>query len=563
MKNNVRNYFIFLICAICSFMCLSVGCKAAVDNWKLSVSDVTLNSGEEVVVEVLSFPGGALEWRSCDESICTVTSIIGANSARICALASGETTVYVKAEGQETKVDVKVRKVRLSTAVTTGKATVNMDEGQRRVDLGIYVENGSLEDVRFSTDNWLVAEADRNGVVTAYAPGSATITAMHRGGASIDIDIQVIGTQKEQKEYPKTVFSGGWDSGHVQGIAIDTEGEYMYYTFTETFVKTDLEGNIIGSVIGYDGHLGDCTFNRSDGRVYASLTLATDEYNWTDKYAAYIAIIDVDKITRIGMDCWEEGIMTTVNLKEFTADYFVDIDGDGTIANGASSPDHRYGVWGIDGLAFGTRFGESLKGGQYLTVAYAIGKNESRIDNDYQVFLQYDVSDWAQYEMPLQSYAPHQSGPDEPDGKYFLYTGNTNFGVQTMDYDRDRNMWVCIVYNYAKSANGPKKDFDANTTFLIDNSVKPYLVNLEGQAESQQGNLLSFVKGGLYNEKKDIYSWRFWMGNTGFISLGNGYYYVSHSGTTAEGLSTTTVTLYRYTGSTNLDANANDLFEIV
>ena len=39
-------------------------------------------------------------------------------------------------------------------------------------------------------------------------------------------------------------------AAHVQGIAVDKEKGYMYFSFTTTFVKTDMEGNVIGSVKG-------------------------------------------------------------------------------------------------------------------------------------------------------------------------------------------------------------------------------------------------------------------------------------------------------------------------
>ena len=51
-------------------------------------------------------------------------------------------------------------------------------------------------------------------------------------------------------EYPKNIYSGLWKYGHCQGIAVDTEKEFIYYSFTTALVKTDLQGNLIGSCIG-------------------------------------------------------------------------------------------------------------------------------------------------------------------------------------------------------------------------------------------------------------------------------------------------------------------------
>ena len=70
---------------------------------------------------------------------------------------------------------------------------------------------------------------------------------------------------------PKSVYSGVWNSGHCQGVAVDTNRKYIYYAFTTTLVKTDLEGNLIGSVAGLLGHLGCIDFCDGDGRLYGSL----------------------------------------------------------------------------------------------------------------------------------------------------------------------------------------------------------------------------------------------------------------------------------------------------
>ena len=55
---------------------------------------------------------------------------------------------------------------------------------------------------------------------------------------------------------PKNIYSGRWGYGHCQGIAVDAKREYMYYSFTTALVKTDMQGNLIGTCTGLLGHLG-------------------------------------------------------------------------------------------------------------------------------------------------------------------------------------------------------------------------------------------------------------------------------------------------------------------
>ena len=58
----------------------------------------------------------------------------------------------------------------------------------------------------------------------------------------------------------------GIGGGHVQGIAIDRERRYVYYSFTTCFIKTDMGSNVVGSVTGLVGHLGCLAYNGADGK---------------------------------------------------------------------------------------------------------------------------------------------------------------------------------------------------------------------------------------------------------------------------------------------------------
>ena len=72
------------------------------------------------------------------------------------------------------------------------------------------------------------------------------------------------------RNLPREIRSGEQGPFHVQGIAVDLERGYIYFSFTTKLLKMDLEGNLIGSVDGMTGHLGCLTINPADGRVYGS-----------------------------------------------------------------------------------------------------------------------------------------------------------------------------------------------------------------------------------------------------------------------------------------------------
>ncbi|MBQ4065360.1 MAG: hypothetical protein IJD10_04610 [Clostridia bacterium] len=329
-------------------------------------------------------------------------------------------------------------------------------------------------------------------------------------------------------ELTKRIRIGGFRDGHVQGIAVDNDRKYMYFSFTTRLVKTDMQGNIIGSVKGLAGHLGCIAYNYEDGRVYGSLEFKHDsigkgilanigrEDDIRDGF--YTAIFDVDRIDRDDMDAERDGVMTAVYLDEVYKDY--------------SAEGHRFGCSGIDGMTFAPKFGSS-DGKNYLYVAYGIYSDPKRDDNDDQVLLKYDISDWSRYEKPLLQTNMHRSGPEKPDGKYFVYTGNTTYGVQNLEYDPASRLMLAAVYR------GQKPCFPNYPMFFIDCNEKSFR---DGEKER-----LSLANIGLYDERSGIRGAFFNYGQTGMISLGDGRFYFSKDFYNESGWGSEVV-LYRFDG---------------
>ncbi|MCC7175495.1 MAG: hypothetical protein IT159_09895 [Bryobacterales bacterium] len=330
---------------------------------------------------------------------------------------------------------------------------------------------------------------------------------------------------------PRSLNGGAWPTGHVQGIAVDLQRGFVYYSFTTLLVKTDLAGRLIGALGGFAGHLGDLAFNPADGLLYGSLEYKAQQ-------AFYIAIIDVDKIVAPGLQAQKSAIFRTVYLPEAAADYSADMNGDGFFdGDTAATADHRYGCSGIDGVSFGPRFGRT-GGKQYLTVAYGVYSNLHRADNDHQVLLQYDVSRWPRYARPLDESAPHRGGPARPAGKYFVYTGNTNYGVQNLEYDASTRLWFLGVYA------GAKPGFPNYTLFAVEAAAKPRRAELRGTGE--RGLLLPLAPAGLWDAASGVRGW-FQKADVGIASLGGGFFYIAvNSG--RNGLQTADLTLCRWTG---------------
>jgi len=332
---------------------------------------------------------------------------------------------------------------------------------------------------------------------------------------------------------------GTWRTSHVQGIAVDVQGGYIYYSFTTLLAKYDFSGKLIGTLVGWAGHLGDLDFNPRDGRVYGSLEYKKDQ-------AFYIAVIDVSRLDRVGLDATKSGLFRTVYLPEVVNDYIADLNGDGVFdGNVAQTPDHRYGCSGIDGVSFGPQFGRT-DGPRFLTVAYGIYANTSRADNDHQVLLQYDIADWGRYERPFTETAPHRIGPAAVHGKYFVRTGNTRYGVQNLAYDEAQQRWFLGVYKGAKPA------FPNYLMFAVEARTPPMLGDLVGVPGpdgkgNEHGLLLALAADGLADPATGIRGWN-QKADVGLQPVGAGLFYLAvNSGT--PNAQTAKIILHRWTGT--------------
>ena len=329
-----------------------------------------------------------------------------------------------------------------------------------------------------------------------------------------------------------TINTGAWGNCHIQGIAADMKKGYIYYSFTTKLIKATLDGRIVGTLDGLAGHLGCIAFNEQDGCVYGSLEYKNDiigrdilkaigsKRNFDDAF--YVAKFDVDKITKHGMNADDSDIMTAVYLPEVVSDYkWEGCDDDGNRIS------HKYGCSGIDGLTFAPLPGEKPEDGMYLYVAYGIYNDVKRNDNDYQVILCYDMAQWNAHSLPLSQNNMHKSGFDKPLHKFFVYTGNTEWGVQNLEYDRHTNYMFMAVYE------GFKKDYPNYTLFCVNMSVPLQINELSGTNETAE--ILTLSEKGLYDPETGIHGWYFPLGSTGLFSIGNGEWLICRNFRTDEG----------------------------
>lgn len=302
-----------------------------------------------------------------------------------------------------------------------------------------------------------------------------------------------------QTKYPEVIHLEG-KKLHIQGLALDKKEKCLYCSFTSAFFKCDLEGNVIGSVTGINGHLGAMTYEPKSKKVYASLEIKDDEIGRgvSDALGAerhekaasrfYVAEIDVRKIDRLEVP-FEEA-MTLHPIEEVAKDYLDTVE-----VNGVTL-EHKYGCSGMDGVAIAPGFGAKGKE-KYLYVAYGVYGDTTRVDNDYNILLCFKMDDLA-----------------KPVHKYFVKTGNTRYGVQNMTYDADSERLYLAVYK------GSKSQYPNYSLFSLDIHQKPFMGKLENVPyEENEVEQVSVTEG-------SFFKW----GSTGLYSFGDGRWYISKNG---------------------------------
>ena len=322
--------------------------------------------------------------------------------------------------------------------------------------------------------------------------------------------------------FPRRVHSGFWPEGHVQGIAIDEAGGYIYFSFTTILLKTDLAGNPVGSVCNIVGHLGCITFDPQRRRVYGSLELKHDAIGrgivsrtgreLAEEDAFYLVSFDCDAIDRMGMDA---EVADAGGRSVMTALYLPDVVRDYAEADGVSGKLHRYGCSGIDGTAYGPVFGADPDSEKRIMVCYGVYGDVERSDNDHQVILQYHPAMIEELGKPLTQAAPHHSGCG-CEARYFFYTGNTTYGVQNLEYDPYTRTYIAAVYP------GRKEGFVNYPLFFIDAASAPSERELVGRG-GERGLVLA-PAAPVPSVDSSVGGCWFGLGQTGVYAFGDGRY---------------------------------------
>ena len=224
---------------------------------------------------------------------------------------------------------------------------------------------------------------------------------------------------------------------HMQGFTVDATEQCVYWSFTDTIVKTDMGGNLLGKVSFTDGHLGDLEF--VDGKIYGTLLGQPNQGDVWDAWTGHYVVVYDKYLTR---------------LSKTSLDNITDM------ATGKA--DNPCGVYAIDGIAYGN----NPDGEKSIFIA---GGTRIAEENTKQVIFEYSLS--LEYKT-----------------QYVYETGNTPYGIQSLAYDNDTgNLWFTTY--------GPSESYQAeNTTYRVKSDFSD--IDIENNFSSPYG--LAYLGNGLY-----------------------------------------------------------------
>ncbi len=185
---RITQILVLITTLICSYSCTEADGPIKVESVSLDKKNITLTEGESHTLKAVVMPADAenksVTWNSANTSVATVTS-----DGKVTAIAAGATTITVKSvDGEKSDacavtVNAKIYPVE-SVALDQNSVTITAGE-TINLTATISPDNATNKAVNWSTSDASVATVTE-GVVTAIAPGTATITVKTVDGEKSD-----------------------------------------------------------------------------------------------------------------------------------------------------------------------------------------------------------------------------------------------------------------------------------------------------------------------------------------------------------------------------------------
>jgi len=143
---------------------------------ELNITKLSINIGESATLNATISPSNAtdkkIKWSSSDKKVASVSS-----SGVVKGIKAGKVTITAKtANGKTAKCAVTVKAVAVSGVKVSPASAVLTVGGSQQLKATVSPSNATDKTVKWSSSDTSVAKVNKNGLVTAIAKGTATIT---------------------------------------------------------------------------------------------------------------------------------------------------------------------------------------------------------------------------------------------------------------------------------------------------------------------------------------------------------------------------------------------------
>ena len=281
-----------------------------VDNITLNKTTATLTEGGTVTLTATVTPDDATDksvtWTSSDETVATVKDGV------VTAVKAGTATITAKAGDKTATCTVTVNANVAVTGVTLSETILSLFEGENAtLTAKVTPDNATDKSVSWSSDNESVATV-KNGVVTAVAVGTATITVTASGNTAsckvtvkaddrtkVPVKMTYISKDDADKAFGEIVEGETAETGFnkISGGKVEFANEGWGVNFI-TYLQVDaskIEGNITSVNLTFEG----------SGAVNGSRTICYGVGYNSSVWAADMTYNTADRnITLIGETKW-------------------------------------------------------------------------------------------------------------------------------------------------------------------------------------------------------------------------------------------------------------------
>ena len=303
----MKNFIYLFLSGVLAFASCSKDDPAPVEvgEVKLNKTTLTLAVGEEQPLTATVLPDNAenktLTWISSNTKIATVS-----DAGLVKAVAVGSATITARAGGRSATCTVTVEPIAVES-VTLDKTELTLKPGKSEaLTATVLPDDAENKTVTWSSSDTKIASVNDAGLVTAVAPGSATITA-RAGGRSATCTVTVEPIAVESVTLDKTNLTLHRDDSETLTATVlpdDATDSKVVWTTSDKAIATVSDAGLVTAVAP-----GKATITATAGDQSATCTVTVEPNVYVVGHSSS------DYSVRKGL-LWKNGVPTPLPFKD-------------------------------------------------------------------------------------------------------------------------------------------------------------------------------------------------------------------------------------------------------